>query len=88
MTNKWRMKKMSAYISCVTLPSAPMQSWEARFKSQAQLDEVAVLACMAYVDLNRIRAARELQNCRRSVISLPFKREFRSLQIVEWGALD
>ena len=68
ITDVWRhrLSDLGWFMKCLNEPIARMANaedgctghfWEARYKSQCLASEEALLSCMAYVDLNPVRAS-------------------------------
>jgi REP element-mobilizing transposase RayT len=76
----WFMGRLNEFIARAANKEDQVKGrfWESRFKCQALLDEAAIAACMAYVDLNPIRAG---------VAETPEDSDFTSIQerIRAWG---
>ncbi len=70
-THRRRLASLSWFMKCVKEPLARLANrqdgctgafWESRFHSVALLDQTAITACMAHIDLNPIRTAIATKN--------------------------
>lgn len=86
----WFMKSVNEYIARMANEedSCTGHFWESRFKSQALLDERALLTCMAYVDLNPIRASMAKSLGESEYTSIKERIEAESTDLLSFGKGD